>query len=173
MTTVRKFACRVAATMFLGCWLGLPTIAFAQSQQPGDYLLHAGDDVEVAVWKEVDLLRKVVIRPDGKFTFPLAGEILAEGRTVEQIRRHEDALVLDLPVIPLSHRRERIARQDDVSERQGWARRGAERGGGEEEAEEQRSERHGADPCGGARAPSRRGGFRLGASDREGCDRGR
>jgi polysaccharide export outer membrane protein len=52
----------------------------------GDYKLHAGDKIQVSVWKEVDLQRLVVIRPDGKFSFALTGEVQAAGRTPDEIR---------------------------------------------------------------------------------------
>jgi polysaccharide export outer membrane protein len=53
----------------------------------GDYRLHAGDKVEVSVWKEVEMQKPtIVVRPDGKFSFPLAGEIVAAGRTATDIR---------------------------------------------------------------------------------------
>ena len=51
-----------------------------------DYKLHAGDKIEVSVWKEVDLQRKVTVRPDGRFTFPLTGDIQAAGRSADDIR---------------------------------------------------------------------------------------
>ncbi len=51
-----------------------------------DYEINAGDTLEVSVWKEEDLQREVLVRPDGKFTFPLAGEITAKGRTIAYIR---------------------------------------------------------------------------------------
>jgi polysaccharide export outer membrane protein len=51
-----------------------------------DYRLHAGDQLEVSVWKEVDLQRTVLIRPDGKFSFPLTGEVQAAGKTPDEIR---------------------------------------------------------------------------------------
>ena len=51
-----------------------------------DYRLHAGDSITVSVWKEIDLQRKVMIRPDGKFSFPLAGEVQAAGRTADEAR---------------------------------------------------------------------------------------
>ena len=51
-----------------------------------DYKLHAGDAITVSVWKELELQRKVVIRPDGRFSFPLAGEIQAAGRSADQVR---------------------------------------------------------------------------------------
>lgn len=60
--------------------------AQAQGVQPADYLLHAGDKIEISVWKEMDLQRETIVRPDGKFSFPLTGEIQAQGRTVDQIR---------------------------------------------------------------------------------------
>jgi polysaccharide export outer membrane protein len=51
-----------------------------------DYKLHAGDSITVSVWKELDLQRKVMIRPDGRFSFPLAGEVQAAGRTADEAR---------------------------------------------------------------------------------------
>ncbi len=59
--------------------------ALAQQAAAPDYKLHAGDQLEVSVWKEMDLLRTVVVRPDGKFTFPLVGEVQAAGRSADQI----------------------------------------------------------------------------------------
>ena len=57
------------------------------AQSPRDaYLVNPGDVLAVIVWKEEDLQREVIVRPDGMFSFPLAGEIRAQGRSVEQIR---------------------------------------------------------------------------------------
>jgi polysaccharide export outer membrane protein len=50
------------------------------------YHLQPGDVLDVSVWKETDLQREVLVRPDGGFTFPLAGEIDARGKSVEDIR---------------------------------------------------------------------------------------
>ncbi len=51
-----------------------------------EYRLHAGDSLTISVWKELDLQRKVFIRPDGSFSFPLTGEIQAAGRTPDEVR---------------------------------------------------------------------------------------
>jgi polysaccharide export outer membrane protein len=51
-----------------------------------DYKINPGDIISVSVWREADLTREVLIRPDGKFSFPLAGDIDANGKSVEQIR---------------------------------------------------------------------------------------
>lgn len=53
-----------------------------------DYRLHAGDTLDVAVWKETELQRPtIVLAPDGRFSFPLAGQIMAAGKTVAEVRR--------------------------------------------------------------------------------------
>jgi polysaccharide export outer membrane protein len=58
----------------------------AQRPDRAIYRVNAGDTLEISVWKEEDLQRQVLVRPDGGFSFPLAGELLAEGRTVREIR---------------------------------------------------------------------------------------
>jgi polysaccharide biosynthesis/export protein len=50
------------------------------------YRLQAGDLLEISVWKEADLQREVLVRPDGSFSFPLAGEIDARGKSVDNVR---------------------------------------------------------------------------------------
>jgi polysaccharide export outer membrane protein len=68
----------------LSAFVGLALPAYAQAA--ADYTLNAGDTLDVAVWKEDDLSKKdVIVRPDGKFSFPLAGEITAAGHTIAQI----------------------------------------------------------------------------------------
>jgi polysaccharide export outer membrane protein len=44
-----------------------------------DFKLSREDVVEVSVWKEPDLSRTVPVRPDGKITLPLLGDVQAEG----------------------------------------------------------------------------------------------
>ena len=70
-----------------------PAAAVAQEQQKqppvdksAEYRLHAGDSITISVWKELDLQRKVMIRPDGRFSFPLTGEVQAAGRTPDEVR---------------------------------------------------------------------------------------
>lgn len=59
--------------------------AVAAARAP--YLLQPGDVLTVSVWKEQDLQLDVLVRPDGALTFPLAGEIDVDGRTVEEMRQ--------------------------------------------------------------------------------------
>jgi len=50
------------------------------------YTVNPGDVLSISVWKEADLQAEVLVRPDGFFTFPLAGDVEAVGRTVDEIR---------------------------------------------------------------------------------------
>ena len=56
------------------------------SGRPSAYTVNPGDILTISVWKEVDLIRQVIIRPDGAFSFPLVGDIDAKGRSVEEIQ---------------------------------------------------------------------------------------
>jgi polysaccharide export outer membrane protein len=80
MSSISRYALIAWALVLMA-----PMCSSAQGAD-GDYRLHAGDSITVSAWKEVDLQRKVMIRPDGKFSFPLAGEILAAGRTADEVR---------------------------------------------------------------------------------------
>lgn len=61
------------------------TAGLVSQVEPG-YRLGAEDIMLVSVWKDEQLTREVVVRPDGMFSFPLVGDIQAEDRTVEDIR---------------------------------------------------------------------------------------
>ena len=51
-----------------------------------DFLLGPEDVLDIVVWKNEDLSQKgVVIRPDGKISIPLIGEVQASGRTANQL----------------------------------------------------------------------------------------
>jgi polysaccharide export outer membrane protein len=50
------------------------------------YTLQPGDEIEVSVYGEMELQRKMLIRPDGKFSFPLAGEVVALNRSVADVQ---------------------------------------------------------------------------------------
>jgi polysaccharide biosynthesis/export protein len=52
---------------------------------PQDYRIGVEDLLEIAVWKEPQLSTTAPVRPDGKITVPLAGEIQAAGMTAKQL----------------------------------------------------------------------------------------
>lgn len=65
-------------------------LACSSSWAADDYLLQPGDTLMVSVWKEAELSGEVLVRPDGNITVPLAGEIVAAGRSVEAVRSEVD-----------------------------------------------------------------------------------
>lgn len=62
----------------------LTVLAGAASAQ--DYVLSPGDVLSVEVLEDESLNRQVVVLPDGNITFPFAGSISAEGRTLPQVQ---------------------------------------------------------------------------------------
>lgn len=48
---------------------------------PNTFKIGAEDVIFIQVWREPDFTRSVVVRPDGKITMPLVGEIQAAGLT--------------------------------------------------------------------------------------------
>ena len=75
--------------------LGLCQSAFTQTQpvqtwsaksQATEYRIGAGDVLNIATWKEPELTRpEVLVRIDGRISFPLIGDIPAAGMTPAQL----------------------------------------------------------------------------------------
>jgi polysaccharide export outer membrane protein len=51
-----------------------------------DYQIGVDDILAINVWKEPDLSRTVPVRPDGKITLPLVGDLQASGKTTQQLQ---------------------------------------------------------------------------------------
>jgi polysaccharide export outer membrane protein len=60
--------------------------AAPQSTSVADYLIGPGDVLFISVWKDESLTQNVPVRPDGKISFPLIGEIIAGGKSVNQLK---------------------------------------------------------------------------------------
>lgn len=88
-------------------WLvALPTVAFvfcslsvsavlAQAPAPATdkaYIVGAEDVLDVQVWDNKDLNQIVFVRPDGKTSLPLVGEIQAAGKTVQELQDYLSAM---------------------------------------------------------------------------------
>lgn len=80
----------VALSMLIGVLATHP----AHAQNPigagevpgGEYEIGPEDLLEIYVWKEKDLQREVLVRPDGWLTFPLVGNISAKGKTAQVLQ---------------------------------------------------------------------------------------
>jgi polysaccharide export outer membrane protein len=74
-----------AAVAGAACAAGSGEIPKASPPQ-GDYQIGREDVLEVVVWHEPELSRVVPVRPDGKISLPIVGEIEAAGRTPVELR---------------------------------------------------------------------------------------
>ncbi len=68
-----------------------------------EYVIGEEDILFIAVWQNPDLTQEAIVRPDGKISFPLIGDILARGRTVSQLDQD------------ITHRLKEYVRQPEVS----------------------------------------------------------
>ncbi|MDH3514544.1 MAG: polysaccharide biosynthesis/export family protein [Gammaproteobacteria bacterium] len=48
--------------------------------------MQPGDVLNISVWREKDLQGDIAVRPDGALNFPLVGEIVAAGKTIQQLK---------------------------------------------------------------------------------------
>jgi polysaccharide biosynthesis/export protein len=59
----------------------------ADAPHDADYAIGPDDVLTVVVWREKDLSGDVVVRPDGRITLPLVGDLEARGLTPEALRQ--------------------------------------------------------------------------------------
>ena len=50
-----------------------------------DYTIGPEDVLEITVWRNTDLSKVVAVRPDGRISLPLIGDVGAAGRTAAQL----------------------------------------------------------------------------------------
>jgi polysaccharide export outer membrane protein len=78
-----------AALVLTGC-SSTPTYPPAPAQASKadyNYLVGAGDTLTINVWRNPELSSVVPVRPDGKVSTPLVDELVAQGKTTQQIAR--------------------------------------------------------------------------------------
>jgi polysaccharide export outer membrane protein len=76
---------RICAALLL--WAATSFVVAGETEP---YRIQPGDLLTISVWKETDLQGDVLVRPDGGLSFPLAGEHMAAGHTVEELRQAID-----------------------------------------------------------------------------------
>lgn len=93
LPTFLLFAVAITSLSFSGCAATQKTVTPTTSSgnQAGTdsipYLIQPGDILQISVWKEKDMDRDVLVRPDGGLTFPLAGDIKVTGMTMDELRK--------------------------------------------------------------------------------------
>jgi polysaccharide export outer membrane protein len=61
--------------------------------QEASYSIGASDLLEISVWGEQNLTRQVTVRNDGFISLPLAGDILAAGKTPPQLKKDIETIL--------------------------------------------------------------------------------
>jgi polysaccharide export outer membrane protein len=89
MSKVHHFFAGLASTRRIFVLvMALLTSGLASAQQAAglEYRIGPEDVLFISVWKEKDLERKVLVRPDGGISFPLVGDIQVSGRTPLEVQ---------------------------------------------------------------------------------------
>lgn len=61
------------------------TVPITQEQVIPDYILGNGDKLDIRVWRNPELSVSLPVRPDGKISIPLAGEVIAAGKSTAEL----------------------------------------------------------------------------------------
>lgn len=78
---------RTIAGTYLALALSMIMPASLAAAPPAEaYLIEPGDVLEISVWREEDLTKPVIVRPDGGLSFPLVGNVQASGKSIEQLQ---------------------------------------------------------------------------------------
>ena len=59
----------------------------ATTPTQAEYRIGSGDKLQINVYKETDLTQALQVRPDGRITMPLIGDLAAAGQTPMQLQR--------------------------------------------------------------------------------------
>jgi polysaccharide export outer membrane protein len=61
---------------------------WSAKQSQSDYIIASGDVLEITTWKEPELSRdEIIVRTDGKITFPLLDDVQAAGLSALELKR--------------------------------------------------------------------------------------
>ena len=76
----------IAAVLMLSACAGSKVSERADARPEGEYRIGREDVLEVVVWHEPELTRVIPVRPDGRISLPLAGEVEAAGKTASELQ---------------------------------------------------------------------------------------
>jgi polysaccharide export outer membrane protein len=68
-----------------GCVKQKPLPPAEKEMKASDFQIGPEDVLEITVWRNTDLTRTVVVRPDGMISMPLIGDVRASGLTANQL----------------------------------------------------------------------------------------
>ncbi len=82
---LRAIAVIAGCALAAGCATA-PIENLAEIRKPlADFLIGPEDVLDITVWRNADLSKTVIVRPDGMISMPLIGDIQAQGFTAAQL----------------------------------------------------------------------------------------
>jgi polysaccharide biosynthesis/export protein len=104
LTAARSLKWKMAVLLTLACASIYPQVAAESSTSSSTstgtagtaapskandstFVIGAEDQLAISVWKEPEISRTIPVRTDGKISLPLAGEVVAAGRTPSQLEQ--------------------------------------------------------------------------------------
>jgi polysaccharide export outer membrane protein len=97
-----KLVLRTLRLALLGAATGLlaacatspyPPAPVSASTQDYNYIIGAGDNLNIIVWRNPELSMSVPVRPDGKITTPLVDELVVQGKNSVAVAREIEGLL--------------------------------------------------------------------------------
>jgi polysaccharide biosynthesis/export protein len=89
MTSLYRFIALVLLLILTGCATAPGSSQApkfnADAQAVSTYHIGVDDQLQITVWHNPDLSVSVPVRPDGKITVPLIGDVVAGGKTPEEV----------------------------------------------------------------------------------------
>jgi len=92
---IRRFTIGLLMTLMFG-------VGYSQEEaEPVPYyVIRPGDLLDIFVWKEPELSRKVLVRPDGRISFPLVQDLGASGLTPVELKEKIESLLTEFLASP-------------------------------------------------------------------------
>lgn len=89
-----KLGFALVAISLVGCASNkFPPAPISAASSDYNYIVGAGDAINIIVWRNPELSLVVPVRPDGKISTPLVDELVAQGKTSTEIAREIEQLL--------------------------------------------------------------------------------
>ncbi len=82
-----------AAGLLASCASPYPPAPVLAGNADYTYIIGAGDNINIIVWRNPELSLSVPVRPDGKLAAPLVEDIVAQGKTSIQLAREVEQVL--------------------------------------------------------------------------------
>lgn len=103
MGKAARLAGACIALALVGCATDAGMTVDASAPEPKhEYLIGAGDTININVWRNPEVSQSVPVRPDGKISMPLVEDLQASGKTTTQLARDIEQVLgkfLQQPVV--------------------------------------------------------------------------